>query len=665
MDLKGTLVEYLDNGKFVCALVEEDTDRRLRLLTHTGRESSLPANRVLHTSRGRRLAATADREAKLRLLQEVFELRSRLAAGLDLQEVWESLESEVETSFATSFLNQLAFGQEAGEDSEAALLRRVFADRLFFRYKSGEIIAHSADQVEAQRAKRRQEEELERFLERSSAGLAALWKGEEAADWPEKERCLQLVADFQLHDKEAADSELARELLKRAGLTFAHAPYHLLVKAGHWRPDENQPLLRQKLPVAFSPEAMAQAEAMAEPDADRLLRLGYRDFRHLPLCTIDGEQTRDYDDALHVEARGDNLLVGIHIACVAHFVRPATPLFQEAVQRATSLYFPEGQVPMLPAELSENLCSLIEGRVRPALSFLALIGPDGRLLESSVAPSVVTVKRRLSYRQVNDTLLAGGDPDLALLADCGTRLRNRRVSDGALLLPFPDVIIEPRQDAVDVRLEDSETPSRVLVAELMILANIIGAGYVVNHESAGLFRSQAPPRQRLFQGLQQDLFLNIRQRKRLSPMELLTSPKAHSGIGAPLYTTITSPIRRALDLVMQQQILGILLGEGAPHSRKDMKELGATLGQHLARAGGVRQLRHRYWLLRHLEGKVGQRLPALLIDKGARRIQVLLLDTLLEADLPVSQAPRIEAGSTVSVRLERADALDNLVRLAW
>ena len=89
-------------------------------------------------------------------------------------------------------------------------------------------------------------------------------------------------------------------------------------------------------------------------------------------------------------------MVGVHIADVSHVIAPFDPLFKEAEERATSLYFPEAQVPMLPESISQNLCSLIQGKVRPAISFLLHLSRDGDLLDSKITPSIIEVKKRLN-----------------------------------------------------------------------------------------------------------------------------------------------------------------------------------------------------------------------------------------------------------------------------
>ena len=666
MTAQGKLGEYVEQGKFICAFVVEDTGKRLHLLNQNGREVSLSLSRLVHLSQAASFAsAHLPREEMLRGLKEVAERRRELMAQVDLAGIWELAVEEPESVFDPRFLAELSFGEDATDDHVAAFLRSIFIDRLYFKYKEGRITVHSAEVVEQIRHQQEQEQQKEALLENGGRGVLQIWEGDSEAAWPERESCLRMVGEYYLHGNDAPESATARELLKRAGLTRPHDGFHLLVKAGVWHAHENLSFLRQELADGFSEEAQAQAAAIPAPDIDALRAGGRRDLTALPLLTIDGAATRDYDDALHVERRGDNYLVGIHISDVAHYVRPGEPLYLEALNRVTSLYFPERQVPMLPPELSQGCCSLIVDQPRAAVSFMVELSPAGEVLDFDLLASVVMVKRQLSYPEAE--AMVESDEELRVLADLSRKLQQRRVAAGALVIPIPDVNIRLTDggEPIVVELSDVDTVSRTLVAEFMVLANTLGAQFVAEREVPGLYRCQEPPRKRLFSNPQRDLLVNCQQRRFLSPGQLLTTPKPHSGVGVSQYTTVTSPIRRFLDLIMQQQIKGLLAGKGALYRREELNDLGAKILATQGRVNQVRQQRHRYWLLKYLEPKVGERVEALVINRGPKRVQVVLTDCLLDGDLPAVQAGRAEPGELVQVKLERVDALDNQLRFAW
>ena len=200
---------------------------------------------------------------------------------------------------------------------------------------------------------------------------------------------------------------------------------------------------------------------------------------------------------------------------------------------------------------------------------------------------------------------------------------------------------------------------------MMILANQEAAKYVSDRLAPGLFRAQDPPKQHLVHGEDNDLFINTRQRKQLSRGELLTVAKKHSGLGVNQYTTVTSPIRRLLDLVMQHQLHSLVRRE-EPRFTADMcKDFNSIITRTLSTANAVKQQRHRYWLLVYLKDREGMFLDALVIEAGPKRTMMLLKDILFDFDLPTPSGTKPSPGSVVKVRVVKSDPLDNLIRFDW
>ncbi|MBU1568766.1 MAG: ribonuclease R, partial [Proteobacteria bacterium] len=147
MIVAGKLIEYLDNGKFVCAFVMESQPKRLRLINQNGREVNLPTSRVVHCSNLTHQTCL-NREILSRQLLETTEKRCSLMQSINLQEIWELTAEDGSHSFSPAFLTELTFGEVANDDSISAFLRCVFEDKLFFKYKEGLILANHPEKVE-------------------------------------------------------------------------------------------------------------------------------------------------------------------------------------------------------------------------------------------------------------------------------------------------------------------------------------------------------------------------------------------------------------------------------------------------------------------------------------------------------------------------------------
>ena len=664
MTLDGRIVEYLENGKFICAFVFEDTGNRLRLLNQNSRELNLPLNRIVHFTK-EKTSVKRSREDIIGTLQETSKQREGLAQKINLAEIWELVSEKPEDNFGVNFLAGLFFGDDPTDDQGSAFLRSVIADRLYFKYKAGEIHVHSPETVEQIKLMQEKERQKENFITSNTSALRYTWKeGEIPANWEGRESTLQILQDYYLFDKEAPEYDMARKLIKNAQLTGPHDIFHLLVKAGVWGKNENIPLLKHDIPTVFSETVLNEVKKIELPSIKNLSDAKRRDFRDLPIFTIDGPTTRDFDDALHIEKQGENYLVGIHISDVSLFVKPGTALFDEALKRGTSIYFPEKPLPMFPASLSEDKLSLLKDQERPTVSFLVLLSPTAEILKYELVHSIISVKRQLTYNEADR--LISQEKELAALAALSKLLRQRRVNNGALLLPVPELNISINPDnIIEIRRFAVDTPSKILIAEFMILANTLGAQFVADREAPGLFRCQMEPRQRIIDGFEKDITKIIQQRKRLSPMSLLTTPKIHSGVGAPQYTTVTSPIRRLLDLIMQLQISNLIKGQGVFFSKKDMKHFGSIILTTIDKANQVKNLRQRYWIFKYLEAKTGKRLPATVIDCGPKRVHLFLEEFMLDADLPLNPAFKVSAGDTVLVRLSKIDSLSNIFKVEW
>ena len=196
MTLHGRLVEYLENGRFICALVQNDNDgTRLRLLNQDQRETNLPHDRIIHIS-PKNISSRLSREEIMSILHKTSQQREILAESIDLHEVWELVSEKPEENFEVNFLASLFFGNDPTDDQTAAFLRAIIANRLYFKYKSGKIHVHSPETVTQIKLKQDLEKEQDDFITDNSKFIEWIWQnGKIPADWKERERALQILRD--------------------------------------------------------------------------------------------------------------------------------------------------------------------------------------------------------------------------------------------------------------------------------------------------------------------------------------------------------------------------------------------------------------------------------------------------------------------------------------
>ena len=292
---------------------------------------------------------------------------------------------------------------------------------------------------------------------------------------------------------------------------------------------------------------------------------GREDLRHLPCFTIDGPDTRDYDDALSIIIEGDELQVGVHISDVAAVISQESLLDRTAASRASSHYLPRRQIPMIPPELSQDLLSLKKDSDRLSISLLIRFNRLGEIIDYRFTPGVIRVRQQLIYEDVTATLENKNDPIMEELHKLCLRLRQKRIDQGALNLSLPEVEFAFSDESlVSLALEEQDTPSRMIVAELMIIYNSLTAAFCEENDIPILYRNQGQPGERFPFDECGYVYYVFRQRRKLSPLHISTVPAKHSGLGVDLYTQATSPIRRYLDLVIQRQLQCFPSGERPP-----------------------------------------------------------------------------------------------------
>jgi ribonuclease R len=257
------------------------------------------------------------------------------------------------------------------------------------------------------------------------------------------------------------------------------------------------------LPHRFPPEAIEEAEAM-EPiiSAQDLLRR--RDYRDLPIVTIDGETARDFDDAVHVQLLANgNYELQVHIADVAHYVTPNSALDEEARLRGTSVYFPDRAVPMLPLELSTDLCSLRPQVDRLVLSCTMEIDHRGEIAGYEVNEGVIRSAERMTYTAVNAVI--EGDAEARAryapqvehferMRDLAQILNRKRERRGSIDFDLPEAVIEFDEFGLMKSITRSErNVAHRLIEEFMLSANECVAHYLENKRIASLYRIHEKP----------------------------------------------------------------------------------------------------------------------------------------------------------------------------
>lgn len=377
------------------------------------------------------------------------------------------------------------------------------------------------------------------------------------------------------------------------------------------------------------PESVLKETAQLSEEVPNAAKRGRLDLREIPLVTIDGEDAKDFDDAVYCEEKRDGgFRLTVAIADVSFYVRPGTALDAEAQERGTSVYFPGQVIPMLPEILSNGLCSLKPEVDRLCMVCIMTVNHEGKTTRYEFQEAIMRSHARLTYTKVAALLAEGNEklkaqyaallPHLQALYKLYHILRQAREARGAIDFETVETRIIFGKDGKISRIEPVQrNEAHRLIEECMLSANVACARFLKKHKLPGLYRNhEGPPEEkladlkvflselglplgggtkpqpldyaRLLQSIQKRPDANIIQMVLLRSLSQAVYSKdnlGHFGLAYPAYCHFTSPIRRYPDLLVHRQIRMVLRGQWtekkiAEASTDEFQESLVRLGDH-------------------------------------------------------------------------------------
>ncbi len=485
---------------------------------------------------------------------------------------------------------------------------------LYFEGDLDSIRARSREQIETdikeQEAKAKAELEWGEFLDRVKCGEIL-----------EEDR-KRLAEVERLSFGQSERSTILQALGHQESPENAH---RLLLSTGYWQGDFNPYPQRLLLPQDNPDIAVPEL-----PEEERL------DLTHLAAYAIDDEQTADPDDALSLD--GDRLWV--HVADVAALVVPDSELDLEARARAANLYLPEQIIHMLPTDITAKLGLGLQ-EVSPAFSIGFCIDAQGELVDITITPSWIKASRE-SYGGIDERL--GQEPFSSML-QMAKRNQQRREDAGASSIDLPEVNVRLIEGSVVIS-PMVRSASRQMVAAAMIMAGEATARYALEHNISLPFAAQPPPDS---QQQPEGMAAMYAYRRQFKPSQFTTQQSPHSGLGLEAYSRATSPLRRYLDLVSQQQIRAHLRGaEGlSPEAIAERIVAAVSAARTTRRA---ERMSNNHWKMVYLQQNPKWQGRGVVVAMTERRATVLIPELAMETRIRLEREVELNTELQVAVR---------------
>lgn len=431
------------------------------------------------------------------------------------------------------------------------------------------------------------------------------------------------------------------------------------------------------LPVEFPDEVLNDIADLPNHVTEQDMA-GREDLRHLDFVTIDGEDAKDFDDAVYCEPQASGWRVWVAIADVSHYVKPGMALDDEAETRATSIYFPSKVIPMLPEKLSNHLCSLVPAQDRLAMVCEMVVDADGLLKNYQFYPGVIHSKARLTYTLVNSMLQ--GDayepahvlPAIHNLYQLYLKLRLQRELRGAVEFDSAEtqILFDDNSKIADI-VPRFRNEAHRLIEELMLLANQASAYYALKHDLAVLYRNHDVPEEDRLMGLRDflkpfslrlsgstkpkpldfcKLLHRVSKRKDAKLIEtviLRTMSQAvyersnigHFGLALDAYTHFTSPIRRYPDLLLHRAIKQKLRSKKQFYTEEELDDMGTHCSDCERRADRATREAMDWLKCDYMKDRVGEVHQGKIVDVVNFGVFVELVDVYVQGLLHVTELP--------------------------
>ena len=623
----GCVVEFMQGNRPQQAIVLEEQSGSLRLHTLARRETRMPLSRLLPWF-GPASPLPDNKQEMHSILEAAHMRREALNSEIDPLYLWELASEEIPHASARWFAELL--WQEPDFDQVAACGHALLECKTHFKFNPPDFEVLSEDKVNLKLHEAELAGTRSRLLNAGHSLFPALWESYQKNHIPAKkeylpelepelEKRLEEFLHTRLTDPDEHESTLLWREFSKTLPDTPHMPLFLLEAWGKVPQHYNFALERigYQAGKEWYSGFRAQIDETLQSSKNEPLEPA-----ELPFISVDTQETEDLDDAFFLQKDADgSYLLFLAIACPAIAWPWGSELDKTVLRRSSSIYLPEGSLHMMPEPLGVDGMSLAAHKPRPAMLACFKISPAGEICEFELSLKTITVQENLIYEDCEVLLDPGFTPEkgrcsdpnpalpyagmLELSFELARIIQAKRIEQGAVIIkrPEPNILLQPCSEQgkspIKVELSSEHTPdkSQMMVGEFMVLLNATIAEKAKEWNLPMIYRTQHVALPKEYAGVWEAPEDIAKVVKALPPASIDLFPRPHAGLGLAAYVTISSPLRRYIDLFNQGQVLSFLKSGSPRFSQEELSGMLPLISARSDAAVSVQKQRPRYWKL--------------------------------------------------------------------
>ena len=586
------ILVQLGNRSSFCELLSENLNgKRVRVRIGRNKEAKFPLNRVL--LRTGQICKSHDDVV-------YFSERSRaLKTEIDLKVAWEFFYRN-ENGVTLRDIARACGLDENNSYSTAAVLLCLEEDATYFYSTDGGFACHTREEIKDQIEKRTKESRKQKEI---SDLITDLETGKLPSNLTKDQKYeLNHIREYAIHGDKYSRSGRVIELLSRvrpgSNESIQIYAYNKLTECGVLKIDHPREIDIAGIPKTFDNDVLLESSKLTDCFTSEK---GLLDLTALDTFTIDNESTTDRDDAFSVV----NETVWIHVTDISSLIPENSAIDSEASSRTATLYTPDITVPMLPENISEGLGSLDPDEDRQCLSIKLDPASGESSFDWSIHQTKIRSNASLSYQQA-DKILSDQDNPLYLTLSYVSEIMKTheatRIRGGAFALNRPELNITVSEDQkIDLKVLQRGSPSRSMVAELMVTYNSRVGKYCADNRIPVPFRLQSEPEDSIPSEMPDGPLKWYLIGRLFKPAKLSTTTGIHSALGIENYVQASSPLRRYLDLVVQRQVIHHMRSRLKMYDDMEIITIANVADTQLRALRRIENDRLKYWFLKYLD----------------------------------------------------------------